>query len=71
MTATGDFAPVSSKEFLDIQAAIECGLTLKRVRDMMRTYSQYLSTPWFSANTRKCGAKIIIIIKKLSQSGSH
>ena len=29
---TSDFAPVSSKEFLDIQATIECGFTLKRVR---------------------------------------
>ena len=35
----GDFAPASSKEFLDIQANIECGFTLKRVRDMTRTYS--------------------------------
>ena len=32
-------APVSSKEFLDIQAHKECGFTLKRVRDMIRTYS--------------------------------
>ena len=32
--------PVSMKEFLDIQATIECGFTLKRVRDMIRTYSQ-------------------------------
>ena len=32
-----DIAPVSSMEFLDIQATIECGLTLKRVRDMIRT----------------------------------
>ena len=30
----------SSKEFLDIQATIECGFTLKRIRDMIRTYSQ-------------------------------
>ena len=37
---TSDIAPVSSKEFLDIQATIECGFTLKRVRDMIRTYSQ-------------------------------
>ena len=36
---TSDFAPVSSKEFLDIQATIEPGFTLKRVRDMIRTYS--------------------------------
>ena len=36
---TSDFAPASSKKFLDIQATIECGFTLKRVRDMARTYS--------------------------------
>ena len=36
VTSTSDFAPVSSKEFLDIQATIECGFTLKRVRDMIR-----------------------------------
>ena len=35
---TLDFAPVSSKEFLDIQATIECRFTLKCVRDMIRTY---------------------------------
>ena len=33
--------PASSKEFLDIQATIECGFTLKRVRDMTRTYSHF------------------------------
>ena len=31
--------PASSKEFLDIQATIECGSTPKRVPDMTRTYS--------------------------------
>ena len=31
-----------NKEFLDIQATIECGFTLKRVRDMTRTYSPTL-----------------------------
>ena len=31
---TSDFALASSKEFLDIQATIECGFTLKRVRDI-------------------------------------
>ena len=31
--------PVSSKEFLSIQATIECGFTLKHVRGMIRTYS--------------------------------
>ena len=34
-----EFLDISSKEFLDIQATIECGFTLKRVRDMTRTYS--------------------------------
>ena len=39
VTKTSDFAPASNKEFFDIQATIECGFTLKRVRDMIRTYS--------------------------------
>ena len=39
VTSPSDFAPASSKEFLDIQATIECGFTLKRIRDMTRTYS--------------------------------
>ena len=32
--------PILSKEFVDIQANIECGFSLKRVRDMIRTYNQ-------------------------------
>ena len=40
VTEPSNFAPASNKEFLDIQATIECGLTLKRVSDMTRTYSQ-------------------------------
>ena len=36
VTETSDFVPVSSNEFLDIQVTIECGFTLKRVRDMIR-----------------------------------
>ena len=42
VTSPSDFAPASSKEFLDIQATIECGFTLKHVRDMARTYIQEL-----------------------------
>ena len=34
ITETSGIAPVSSKEFVDIQATIECGFALKRVRDM-------------------------------------
>ena len=40
VTENSDFTPASSKKFLDIQATIECGLTLERVRDMIKTYSQ-------------------------------
>ena len=32
-------APALSKEFLDIQATVECGFTLKLVRDMIKTYN--------------------------------
>ena len=39
VTETPDLAPVLSKEFLDIQATMQCGFTLKRVRDMIITYS--------------------------------
>ena len=39
VTYTSDFAPVLSKEFLDIQATIECGFILKHVRDTIRTYN--------------------------------
>ena len=39
VTSPSDSAPASSKEFLDIQATIECEFTLKRVSDMTRTYS--------------------------------
>ena len=38
VTSPSDFAPASSKEFLDIQATTERGFTLKRIRDMTRTY---------------------------------
>ena len=45
VTLTSDFVPASSKEFLDVQTAVECRFTLKGVRDMTRAYrqiSQYL-----------------------------
>ena len=37
---TSDFIPASNKEFLHIQATIECGLTLRWMRGMIRTYTQ-------------------------------
>ena len=43
-----DFAPASSKEFLDIQATIDSGFTLKRASDLTRTYSQMYGTDMYS-----------------------
>ena len=48
---TSDIAPVSSKKFLDIQATIECGFTLKCVRDMIRNYSQMYRTYKYSQHS--------------------
>ena len=48
-------APASSKEFLDIQATIECGFTLKRVRDMTKTYSQIHRTDKYQNTARSFG----------------
>ena len=42
---------VSSKEFLDIQATIECRFTLKRVRKVIRTYSQMHRTDKYSQHS--------------------
>ena len=36
------FAPVLSKDFVDIMANIECVLTQKHVDDMIKTYSQVI-----------------------------
>ena len=51
VTSPSDFAPASSKGFLDIQATIECGFTLKRVRDMIKTYSQMHRTDKYSQHS--------------------
>ena len=41
-------APTWSKEFLNIQSTIECEFSLKRVRDMIRTYSNIQPTDKYS-----------------------
>ena len=48
---TLDFACVSSKEFLDIQMTIECGLALNHMRDIIRTYSQMHRTGKYSQHS--------------------
>ena len=40
--------PASSKKLFDIQATIECGFTLKGIRDMSTTYSQMHLTNKYS-----------------------
>ena len=59
-------SPASSKEFLDIQATIECGFTLKRVRDMTRTYNQkkYMWLVKSGDNWKKASEKNISHWKK-------
>ena len=42
---------VSSKEFLDIEATVECGFTLKLVRDMIKTYNQMPRTDKYSQHS--------------------
>ena len=51
---------LSSKEFTDIQATIECRFTLKRVHDMTRTYSQL---NWQSLNLSKKKIEVDLKIK--------
>ena len=48
VTSPSDFTLASSKEFLDIQATIECGFILKCVRDMIRRYSRMHRTDKYS-----------------------
>ena len=48
---TSDFAPASTKDFLDIQATIECGFTLKHLHDMTKTYSQMHHTDKYSQHS--------------------
>ena len=52
---TLDIAPVSSKQFLDIQVSLECGFTLKRVRGMVRTHSQMHRTDKYSQHSSVIG----------------
>ena len=62
------FAPASSKEFPDIKATIECGLTLKRVRDMTKTYS--LSTDSLMAHSPAVIVSLIHLMHAISRAHS-
>ena len=52
VTKTLDVVPVWSKEFLDIQANIECGCTLKCVRDIPRIYIKIHRTDKYSKHNK-------------------
>ena len=49
--------PVSSKEFLDIQANIGCGFTLKCISDMIKTCSQLKTL--FASKHEEADAEIV------------
>ena len=48
LTEISDFATPCSQEFFDSQSTIECGFTLKHVRDMINTYSKMHCTDKYS-----------------------
>ena len=50
-TMTSDFVSVLSKEFPDIQATLDCGFTLKHVREMIITYRQMHLTDKYSQHS--------------------
>ena len=51
VTSPSDIVPVSSKEFLDISGTIDCGFTLKHVRNMRGTYSLIHRTDKYSEHS--------------------
>ena len=53
-------APVSSKEFLDIQANVECGFSLKRVRNMIKTQLNFLLDVTFSDRIEMITPRILV-----------
>ena len=66
---TSDFAPILSKDFLDIRATIECGFTLKRVRDMIRTYSEIHRTDKYSQHRSIIWLNGLALVYELSGCG--
>ena len=48
LTSTSDFASALTKDFGDIQATIESGFTLKRVRDITKIHCQIHGTDKYS-----------------------
>ena len=67
VTYTSDIVPVSSKEFLDIQATIECRFTLKYVRDMIITYRHHF---FYSEIVYRCIPKLEPFFIKFSSEST-
>ena len=63
--------PALNKEFFDIQATIECGFTLKRVRDMIKTYYHMHRTDKYSQHSSSFGqfGQIVVFVYELSDCG--
>ena len=64
VTYTSDIAPVSSKEFHDNKATIECRFTIKRVRGTIRTYRKNLYFFLLTQNGLHC----VIACKNCNES---
>ena len=75
LTQTSDFVHALGKQYLDIKATIEtieCGLTLKGVRDMITTYSQRHNTEKYSQHCSIIWSVLInvsVIVSELSGCG--
>ena len=60
--------PVLSKEFLEIQGTIECGFTLKCVRDMIRTNSifhRYIHS--VNCTNEKCLSTVALSVENVGK----
>ena len=62
-------ALASSKKFLDIQATVECRFTLKRVHDMIRTYSQMHRTHKYPQHSSIIWLNCWVFVYELSVCG--
>ena len=75
VTYTSNIAPVSSMEFLNIQATVECKFTLKCARGMIRTYCKNILTTqlnhlaslskWLSVHLRTIWLWVQILLQSL------
>ena len=71
VTETSNFAPVSSKEFLDIQVTAECRFTLNHVCDMTRTHSLPVIVGIFSSKFTWINVKVNFLVNRHVSRGDR